>query len=263
MADPKPALEAPVSLQLNLMQKISLIQEQVGIVKKGGYNSEHKYKFLQIEDAVLAVGKLLSKYDLVMTGTLAKKPDGHFYCERTPHSTRGYMVGVVYTWSIEDIITGETRVWDIPGDGYDTTDKGVYKAQTGSRKSAIILIFNLAVGDEVDAKTNADREAKTPKSVAANKIAEAASRGVPSAIDAMSQVEPEKKLVIARPEEYNGHYIIASGFIAAPALDTFFSDTGCKRIDSRKTGKTGWKVPAEYEKGLLALCEKLGIEIEG
>ena len=79
----------------------------------------------------------------------------------------------------------------------------------------------------------------------------------------MSQEVPEKKLNIARPEEYNGHFIIASGFIAAPQLDTFFSDTGCKRIDSRKSGKTGWKVPAEYEKGLLLLCEKIGIEVEG
>lgn len=253
----------------NLAQKILEIQNLVGVVnKRGQFGSEMGGgKFLRIEDAVVAVNKLLSARGLILTGTLKKS-------ERTSHEktgkdgqlTRsGYITSILMDWTVEDAETGEQRTWTFPGDGYDSTDKSVYKAMTGSRKYAIINIFNLPIGNDVEEhgpQTFEEGKAKQ-KAVAANQIAAAAARGNKTAIDAMSQEVPEKILRISRPEEYNGHYIIASGFIAVPALDTFFNDTGCKRIDSRKTGKTGWKVPAEYEKGLMSMCQKLEIEVEG
>ncbi len=249
-----------------LAQKILEIQAAAGAVKKKGkFGTElGGSNYLRIEDAVTAVSKLMNDRGLILTGSLCTKPDATFYYERTPGTNKGYMTSLVMTWRLEDVESGDWREWNIPGEGYDGTDKGTPKAQTSSRKYAIIDIFNLAVGNDIEAQGVSFEEGKEKqRKVAANKVAEAASRGVPSAIDAMSQVEPEKKLLITRPEEYNGHYVIASGFIAAPPLDTFFSDTGCKRIDSRKTGKIGWKVPSEYEKGLIALCEKLQIEVEG
>lgn len=251
----------------NLATKILEIQKAVGAVKKRGkFGSEMGgSNFLRIEDAVAAVGGLMSERGLILTGSLATKSNGDFFYERIPHTTKGYIVNVVTQWKLEDVESGVARVYYLPGDGYDGTDKAVYKALTGSRKYAVIQIFNLAVGNDVEAHgTPTFEEGKDKqKAVAANKIAAAAAQGNKAAIDALSQVEHEKKVTIARPEEYNGHYIIASGYVAVPALDTFFTDTGCKRIDSRKTGKTGWKVPSEYEKGLLGMCEKLGLEVEG
>lgn len=262
-------LVEPPATRPTLAQKILEIQDKVGVVaKKGKFTSEMGgSNYLRIEDAVVAVNKLLTAYKLILTGTLrSSRREVH---ERTGKdgnlSRTGYISSVLMDWVVEDTETGEYKTWTFPGDGFDSTDKSIYKAMTGCRKYAIINIFNLPVGNDVEEHgPQTFEEGKTKqKNIAANKIAEAASRGVPSAIDAMSQVEPEKKLIITRPEEYNGHYVIASGFIAAPALDTFFSDTGCKRIDSRKSGKTGWKVPAEYEKGLIALCQKLNLEVEG
>lgn len=259
--------EPPISK--NLAQKILEIQSEAGIVKKkgkfGNEGDKQRWDYLRIEDAVIAVNKLLAAKGLLLTATLQKKPDGTFYIDRLVRPEKGYIVSLVMQWTIEDVETGEHRSWDFPGEGYDGTDKGTYKAETGSRKYAIINIFNLPVGNDVEEKgaPSFEEGRAKQKAVAANQIAAAAARGNKIAIDAMSQEVQEKILRISRPEEYNGHYIIASGFIAVPALDTFFNDTGCKRIDSRKTGKTGWKVPAEYEKGLLSMCQKLEIEIEG
>src|ERR1700674_3515385 len=148
----QPTVEAPK--RLNLAQKILAIQNSVGVVHKKGKNREHNYEFLRIEDAVVAVNKLLVLQNLLLTATLQKKPAGTFYFDHAPHITgadgarKGYIVKVVWEWTIEDVVTGETRKWDIPGEGYDTTDKGTYKADTGSRKQAIILIFNLPVGND-------------------------------------------------------------------------------------------------------------------
>lgn len=268
MSDVKQGLEAEEPKKLNLAQKILAIQKAVGAVKKKGkFGTEMGgSNYLRIEDAVSAVGDLMSEHGLLLTGTLAMKSNGDYFYERVQHTTKGYIVNVITQWRLEDVEDStQYRHYYLPGDGYDGTDKAVYKALTGSRKYAVIQIFNLAVGNDVEAHgtPSFDEGKDKQKKLAANKVAEAAARGVPSAIEAMSQAEPEKKLTIARPEEYNGHYIIATGYTAVPQLETFFTDTGCKRIDSKKTGKTGWKVPSEYEKGLLGMCERLGLEVEG
>jgi hypothetical protein len=261
--------EAPVEVvPKTLAQKILDIQDRVGVVKKmGKFGSEMGgSNYLRIEDAVVAVNKLMTANKLILIGeVIASERIAH---ERTGKDgitgRSGYITGVTMRWTLEDTENSDHREYTFRGDGYDSTDKSIYKAMTGCRKYAIINIFNLPIGNDVEEHgTISGEELKgKQKSIAANKIAAAAAAGNKTAIDAMSQEEPEKKLFITRPEEYNGHYFIASGYIGVQQLDTFFNDTGCKRIDSKKTGKTGWKVPAEYEKGLLAMCERLKLEVE-
>jgi hypothetical protein len=252
---------------LNLAQKILEIQKAVGVVKKRGRFGADMggSNYLRIEDAVVSVNKLLTDHGLILTATLQKKPDGTFYCDRVPHTTKGYIASVVLEWTLEDVTSGEKRSYDFPGDGYDGTDKAVYKAETGSRKYAIINIFNLPVGNDVEEHgASSFEEGKSrQKKVAEEKIAEAAGRGSKTAIDALSQIVPEKKIIIGRPEALNGHYIAVSGLIAVPQLERFFDDTESKRYKSKTDETPYWRVPAEYEKGLIALCQKLEIEVEG
>jgi len=249
-----------------LAQKILAIQKSVGVVKKRGFNKEHNYKFLQIEDAVLSVNKLLSAQNLLLIPTLQKRPDGLFYWETVPHTGgKGYIAKTVFEWKLEDVLTGEFRLYDIPGEGYDTTDKGTAKAITASRKQAIIVIFQLAVGfDSETQSASADREdAKSAaQGVARQKIADAASKGSVSAIDALSQEVPSNKITIGRPEEYQAHYVKISGFLA-PQIQQYFNDTSAKPFPAKGTVGSYWRLAAEYESGLVKLCEKLGIEVEG
>ena len=268
----------PEKKPLTLAQKILAIQNTVGVVKKmGKFGSEMGGgNYLRIEDAVVAVNKLMSEHKLIFTGTLlpAQVSGGEaFHLKHSPHEkgskdglTRsGYIVSLIMEWTLEDTDTGEQRSWRFPGDGYDGTDKAVYKAQTGSRKYAIINIFNLPIGNDVEEHGLFEpKEAKAAqRNVAAQKIADAAGKGNKTAIDALSQIEPDKKITISRPEKHNGHYIEVSGFIANPPLDAFFADTDSKRFKRMPEGTPYWKVPSDYEVGLMKLCEKLGIEVDG
>jgi len=70
-------------------------------------------------------------------------------------------------------------------------------------------------------------------------------------------------ILISRPEEHNGNYIIVTGMIAVPQLERFFDDTSSKRFKTKKDLQPYWRVPAEYEKGLIELSRRLGIEVEG
>lgn len=251
------AVEPP---KLTLAQKILSIQANVPTVKKKGKNREHNYNFLQIEDAVTAVNKMLSARTLIMTQNLK-------HWETNPHTGgKGYIAKVLLEWTIEDVSTGEKREYVVPGEGYDTTDKGTPKAITASRKQAIITIFNLPVGDNPEAHGYATerQEAKSAaQGVAAQKITKMAAQGSQAALDALSQLEPEKKVRITRPEEHGGNYIVVTGMIAVPQLERFFDDTASKRFKTKADLVPYWRVPAEYEKGLIELCQRLGIEVEG
>lgn len=240
-----------------LTEKIALISGLVKKIKMTGTNKDAGYKYLKIEDVVDAVRPLMEAQRLILTPQVVK-------IETIPDS-KGILFQVLIRWTLEDTETGEARAWDIPGTGWDYHDKGLYKAITGSRKYAAIVIFNLPVGDNPEQSGPQDRESAkaAQKNVAASKLADAAGRGNQTAIDQLSQVEPEKKVLISRPEEHHGNYIVVTGFIAAPPLERFFDDTGSKRFKTKTDLVPYWRVPSEYEKGLIALCNKLGIEVEG
>lgn len=251
----KKEVEAPKPL--TLAQKIAEISASVKKIKMTGVNKDAGYKYLKIEDVVDAVRPGMEKHGLMLTPQVRS-------IENIP-DTKGILRDVLVEWTLEDTTNGSKLTWLVPGTGWDFHDKGTYKALTGSRKYAMILIFNLPVGDNPEQAGPADRsDAKAAqKDVVAKKMAEAAGRGSKTAIDALSQLEPEKKVVISRPEEHNGNYIIVSGFIANPPLETFFDDTDSKRFKAKSNGAAYWRVSSEYEKGLVALCQKLGIEVEG
>jgi len=253
MTDPA-TVETPKPLSLE--QKIAAISASVRKIKMTGFNKDSNYKYLKIEDVVDAVRPGMEAHGLILTPEVQA-------LETVPE-TKGILFRLTVLWKLRDVTTGDSMEFTMPGTGWDFHDKGVYKALTGSRKYALILIFNLPVGDNPEQAGGADRDAKaTQRGVAAKKIGDAAGRGVPAAIEAILQTERDKKIVITRPEELNGHFFHAEGYIAIPDLDQFFEDTGCKRFKRKTDGVPYWRVPADYEKGFVDLCDRLKIEVEG
>jgi hypothetical protein len=167
---------------MSLAQKIHAIQSIARKVAKRGVNPEQGWEYLQIEDAVLAAKRQMKRHKLILTGSLSTKGDSNFDMTRTANERgSGYVIDLVMRWQLTDVESGEELTFYIPGSGWDYNDKGVFKAMTGSRKYAIVLIFNLAVGNDVEErgamdKTNArDRQ----REIADQKIADAeAGRGV-------------------------------------------------------------------------------------
>lgn len=261
------SVEAP-PIPRTLSQKIMDIQNSVGVVnKKGKFGTEMgSANYLRIEDAVVAVNKLISANKLIFTGAVLESGQvPHEKGSKDGNVRSGYIATVKMQWQLEDTETGEVRSWIFTGTGYDSTDKAIYKAMTGCRKYAIITIFNLPVGNDVEEHGAATFEEgkKAAKQVAATKIAQFAAQGNKTAIEAMSQEVPDKKVLIKRPEDMNGHYISVEGLIAVPQLERFFEDTGCKRFKRKTDMVPYWRVPADYEKGLIELCHRLEIEVEG
>src|SRR5437773_8178953 len=135
-----------------LAEKILEITAGVPKLKKTGRNKDQGYMYLTIEDAVDSVRKALIEHKLLLLPSSLESLD------RAPDD-KGYTSTVTFGWTMEDVETGEVRTWKVPGSGWDYHDKCTPKAITASRKAALILIFNLPVGDNPEASGPITREA--------------------------------------------------------------------------------------------------------
>jgi len=158
----KGILEGPATMKihrtLTLPEKIFRISNACEvIVRKGiGYSSDPNrplYGYVRIEDLLEVINPLLKRYKLILTGAIVKEPITH--------------VGKLYAtteilmdWTLTDVESMAQNTWRVPGSGSDDQGKGVYKAMTGSRKYAMVLIFNLKFGDEPEEVQRAEGSEK-------------------------------------------------------------------------------------------------------
>jgi hypothetical protein len=116
----------------------------------------------------------MAKYELLLTCTLKS-------FQRVPNERGGSILDLTLVWTVTDMESpGECRNFEIPGSGFDYESKGTAKALTDSRKSAMILIFNLKGGDDPERAPVTRAAAKEKQQeIADNKLANAAAgRGV-------------------------------------------------------------------------------------
>jgi hypothetical protein len=159
------AEETKPEVKLTLDDKILAIQDAIKKLKKTGTNKDQGYKYLTIEDAVDATRREMISHRLLLIPGKFDQPTRH-------DDGKGFTFTLYIEWMLKDLDSGTERTWTIPGAGWDYHDKGVAKAVTGSRKTALILIFNLPIGDNPEAG-NIDRTSATDRAqgVAQRKIA--------------------------------------------------------------------------------------------
>lgn len=177
----KPEQAKPLSLD----EKILAIQDAIKKLKKTGANKDQGYKYLTIEDAVDATRREMISHGLLLIPGAFDEPTRY-------DDGKGFTFIIYIEWVLKDLASSESRTWKIPGAGWDYHDKGVPKAITGSRKTALILIFNLPIGDNPEAG-NIDRVSASDRAqgVAQRKIAEGNKRLAAKA-DEQSQVRELK-----------------------------------------------------------------------
>ena len=133
----------------NLFQRLLAIQDKVRYIQKGGYNSFHKYKYVQEADIIEAVktaaieeGVFLA-FSMLDTGTVAQ-------------ADKGDIISYVTTELTATNVDNPQEYMTIKGGGHgsDKLDKGIYKALTGANKYMLSKLFQIATGDdpEVDEK---------------------------------------------------------------------------------------------------------------
>lgn len=122
------------AVKLNLRQKLASVYTKLDHVEKSGTNSKQNYKFVKSADMLRAMRNAFAElgiyaetnYDLLGTYDIKTNSGG------TMHTAT-----VKATIKLYDCDSDETMTISGLGDGADSGDKGIYKAQTGSTKNAL------------------------------------------------------------------------------------------------------------------------------
>lgn len=164
---------------MTLAEKLHAIQKLARKVPKRGVH-EHGWSYMQVEDVVSIATRFMAKYKLLLT------PDTQ-HLNRVANERGGSVADVAVVWKLEDLESQESRTFGVPGSGFDYDSKGTAKALTDSRKSAMILIFNLKGGDDPERAPATRGEAKDrQQEIADNKLANAAAgRGIDANVPAL------------------------------------------------------------------------------
>lgn len=123
-------------------QKLAAIQAAGTRVKKNGYNAFHKYNYASEADVVDHVREILTQHNCAVTtgvvpGTL-----------QVQHSDKKTMCWAEMFATLIDGHTSETITTTVASYSESNDDKAVFKMLTGGKKYALMLLFNIATGDD-------------------------------------------------------------------------------------------------------------------
>lgn len=122
------------TVKLNLRQKLVQIYSKLDHVEKAGFNKKQGYKFVRAADMLRAMRAAFAElgiyaetnYELLGTYDIKTNSGG------TMHTATVKATIVIY-----DTESDETKTISGLGDGADSGDKGIFKAQTGATKNAL------------------------------------------------------------------------------------------------------------------------------
>jgi hypothetical protein len=142
--------EALMQLQAKLFAKILKVASGVEKIEKSGYNKHQNYHYSTENDLINSVRNLLIENKLiVLTDSETKEVIKLSKADKSGNGTSESLVTVVNTrHTFCDTETGATYSIQSTGAGHDNTDKGVYKAITGSVKYFISKNFLVPTEDD-------------------------------------------------------------------------------------------------------------------
>jgi hypothetical protein len=130
----------------SLVRKLNEIKKQVGYLKKTGENKSQKYKYVEESAVIEAVRELMIERNLMIfpeTPEITVTPSG-----TSSGGAQKNLTTVKMVFTLEDGDSGETRTVSMGGQGVDPGDKGIYKAETGANKYALLKLFQIPTGDD-------------------------------------------------------------------------------------------------------------------
>ena len=138
--------------KLNIYQRIAKVTAAIGVFEKNGYNAHHKYKFAGIESVVAQIQPLCIEHGICL---IQEAVDGCM----VSNGDKILSVCVVVTSAINVDDPDDRHITKTIAHGWDSTDKGIYKANSGGRKYAIFGMFNLHAGED-DPEYTSDKPQK-------------------------------------------------------------------------------------------------------
>lgn len=140
-----------------LAKKMAAAMAEIGRVKKRGANQAQGYKYARADDVAEEARAVLAKHGV------AVYPDVLDYGLREVDGKNGKIriTWAKVAWTFVDGETGEARTINVPGEGQDSGDKGIYKAMTGSMKYLLMTSFLIPTGD-ADPENDSDDDDDKP-----------------------------------------------------------------------------------------------------
>lgn len=160
-ANPEPAPQYLVIenvRQMNIYQKLAAITGEIGVVEKGGTNTEQKYAFIEYAAVAGKLRVLFAKYGVVVVPRMQKAAEQHREEITTKYGSKGVNVLIDFTFDIvnADQPTDKFSV-DWVGEAADYGDKGTNKAATAALKYYLMRQFNISEKGEDPDGTTIDR----------------------------------------------------------------------------------------------------------
>ncbi len=134
----------------NIYQKIHSVMSKIGALSKDKKNTQQQYKYVSAEHFISSSRDLMIEEGLVVSGARTRNIQMTSNAKGNPITT----ASVEYT--IADIETGKTVSYQLPAQGFDTTDKGAYKLITGSFKYFLRVAFMIEMTDDPEKETKID-----------------------------------------------------------------------------------------------------------
>lgn len=193
----------------SLVAKLCAIMRRVDAVAKRGTNETDGYIYATEGDIKEAFRDELAKRRVFLVPSVLSSERHKITLSLRGGDVDTYITVQRVQWTFFDGDGDAPINCIVEGCGEDQSDKGVYKALTGSLKSLLMSSFLIRSGEDPDAdsKTTA-KEVREKKLEAAQKVGEAKANGT---------YKPEESFPLwyVYPEEFNGHYARMFGTDAA------------------------------------------------
>jgi hypothetical protein len=139
-------------IKSNIYQRILAVTADVKSFGKDSQNTQFNFKYASVEQVVAVISPVCVQHGIVLL----------FEADILPPATNINKNGQIQLAMVMGKLTAvnvdepsDRIVVSLPAAGFDTLDKGIYKALSGARKYAIFSMFNLMTGSD-DPETNVD-----------------------------------------------------------------------------------------------------------
>lgn len=144
-----------------LATKMLKVMEAVGYVPKLGKNESQNYFYARDADMADEVRTALIKNGIAVFATVLERSVA-VDAVKTKFGAQN-LTTVKMRFTFMDVDTGEKFEAEFFGDGWDSGDKGIYKAMTGAGKYCLKETFLIPTGDDPEAEPPADKKPEPAK----------------------------------------------------------------------------------------------------
>jgi hypothetical protein len=139
-----------------LAPALAKAQMEVQEVRKGGHNTYDKYNYATLENFADGCREACRTNELaIVTGATPREGE----VRQNQKGNNEYLARLTLTMRLVHS-SGQWIEIDMPGEGQDRGDKGIYKANTGARKYALACLLGLVTSDDPESGEQPDQSSE-------------------------------------------------------------------------------------------------------